>query len=234
MYDIEAAQNIRWTLRKTSIMSREEKSREVKNKILDVTRDLLLAQGYKITTIRQVIEKAGIKTGTLYHFFRDKEDILLHLVIQTFNEFMQTAEGIVGKEKDGALKYALIYALEMKMVERYDRIAELYLESYSSWRITQAMLGMNIQRNKDFFHKYNEHFTDQDYYIRTLALRGMRLSFIAERVRSGAVDFDVKCPFLIETDLSMFNVPKNKIETALSRAKKVTKKDTLAIHGLTI
>ena len=58
-------------------MKRIEKSNNIKNKIIEVSRRLFVNQGYQKTTIRQIIEEAGINTGTLYHFFRDKEDIFL-------------------------------------------------------------------------------------------------------------------------------------------------------------
>jgi AcrR family transcriptional regulator len=215
-------------------MRREEKSRDVRNRIVDTARELMIVQGYRETTIRQIMEKAGLNTGTLYHFFRDKEDILLQIVVETYNEIMEAGDRMAGKDRDAAFRYALIYALEMKIIERYDSIAQIYLVSYSSWRITQAMLPLNIERNRMFFRKYNKGFTDEDYYLRTLALRGMRLSIIAERVHSGLLDFRKKSPLLIETGLTMFNVPGKKIETAAARALELVRDDTVVIHGYSI
>jgi AcrR family transcriptional regulator len=215
-------------------MNREEKSREVRNRIIDTARDLMITNGYRETTIRHIIEQAGVNTGSLYHFFRDKEEILLQIVIETYNEIMEAGDRIAGNEKDTELQYALIYALEMKAVEKYDRVAKIYLESYSSWRISQVMLPLNIERNRLFFHRYNKGFTDTDYYLRTLLLRGMRLSIITERIYSGFLDFDIKCPLLISTGLTMFNVPKKKIEAAVERALELVKQDALVIHGFNI
>lgn len=220
------------------ITKREETSRNVQKKILDVSMDLFKKQGFKATTVRQIIHKAGITTGTMYHFFRDKEDILLQTTLITYNEAMKAADEIVAKiaktKNDKALRYAIIYALEMKGVERYDRVAELYLDSYSSSRITEVMMPKNIERNRLFFHRYNPDWTERDYYIRTLALRGMRLAFIAERVYSGKIDFQEKCTFLIETGLGMFNVPPKKIKSSVSTALSLTRDDRFIIQGYNI
>lgn len=215
-------------------LNREEKARDIKAKIISIAYELFIAQGYKKTTIRQITKKAGVLTGSLYHFFRDKEDMLLQIVIDVYNTIMEKAGEIIGPETDPALRYALIYALEMKAVEKYDRVAELYYESYNSWRITEKMVRMNAGRNRDFFHKYNKGFTDQDYYIKTLALRGMRLSFIAERFFSGTIDFNIKCPLLIETGLRMFNVPGNRIKPAIDKAMAAVKDDRYTIQGFRI
>jgi len=216
------------------VMRREEKSKIVRDRILDTSRDLFILKGYKAATTREIIEKAGITTGTLYHFFRDKEDIFLNIVIATYEDAMKAAETIIGRQSNSSLQYATIYALEMKAIQKYYRVAELYLESYSSWRVTEVMLPVNIERNKVFFNKYNPDFTDQDYFIKTLALRGMRLSFIMERVFSGKVDYRAKCAFLIKEGLSLFNVPDKEGEEAVTRALDLTSKNSLTIHGFSI
>ncbi len=215
-------------------LNREEKARDIKAKILSIAYELFIAQGYKKTTIRQITERAGVLTGSLYHFFRDKEDILLLIVIDVYDTIMEKAGEIIGTETDPALKYALIYALEMKSVEKYDRVAELYYESYNSWRITEMLVKMNAARNREFFHRYNKGFTDRDYHLRTLALRGMRLSFIAERFFSGNIDFNAKIPFLIETGLGMFNVPASRIKPAIDRAMATVKDDRYTLRGFRI
>jgi len=206
----------------------------IKEKILAVSLHLFILNGYKSTTTREIIKKAGITTGTLYHFFLDKEDILLNIVLTTFSEAMNAAINIIGKQNDSALVYATVYALEMKAIEKYDRAAELYLESYSSWRITEVLHPINVERNKAFFHKYNPDFTDEDYYIKTLALRGMRLTFIKERLCAGRIDYQAKCSFLIETGLKFFNVPPKKIKEAIAKALELTSRNSLTLYGFRI
>jgi hypothetical protein len=147
---------------------------------------------------------------------------------------MQASRSIVGKEMNPVLQYSVINALELKAVEKYDRIAEFYLVVYNSWRITELMLSYNIQRNRLFFHKYNETFNDQDYYMRTLALRGIRLSFIAERVNQGVVNFDMKCPFTIEMGLSLFNVPERTIKATINKTMMIINEKSIMIYGFNI
>jgi AcrR family transcriptional regulator len=215
-------------------MKRERKRRDIKKIIIDISRDLFITNGYTVTTIRQITEKAEINIGSLYHFFRDKEDILLHIVIDAYRDFMQASRSIVGKEMNPVLQYSVINALELKAVEKYDRIAEFYLVVYNSWRITELMLSYNIQRNRLFFNKYNEKFNDQDYYMRTLALRGIRLSFIAERVNQGVVNFDMKCPFTIEMGLSLFNVPERTIKATINKTMMIINEKSIMIYGFNI
>jgi len=207
-----------------------EKSNNLKNKIVEVTRRLFVDQGYQKTTIRQIIEEAGINIGTLYHFFRDKEDIFLRGSEQTDIELVALVESLTKHEKDYVLKYAIYRALEFKMVEKSDKIAELYLESYSSWRMTQMVIPINMVRNKLYFHEYNKDFTKQDYYRISMALRGMRLMYIAERVHTGLNKFKEYTPFIIESALRAFNVPKKRRDEAIRKAMDIAKKRHKTIY----
>jgi AcrR family transcriptional regulator len=184
--------------------------------IIDASRGLFLAQGYRQTTIRQIIDQVGIKNGTLYHFFKDKEDIFCHVCMKTYDAFIAYVDGVT-EDTDGPLKYAMTRALEFKLVEEDEMIARLYEEAYSSWRVAEAMIPVNMKRNRRFFHRYNPAFTDDDYRYRTVALRGMRALLISDRIHTGKGRFDVWCPFAIETALSLFHVPESDIARAVTR-----------------
>ena len=202
--------------------------------ITDVARQLFLAQGYKATTTRQIIKKAGITTGTLYHFFRTKEDILLQVFVEAYNEAMNAVDAIVEKPGDSPLHYVLLYIIEMKAVSKYAPIAEIYLQACSSWHITNIMMPLHIKRNKSLFGDFSPHFSEQDYYLRTLALRGMELSFITEQINAGVTDYEDKSAVLVTQGLSFFNVPIELIQDTYEKALKMIRKNTLMIQGFEI
>jgi len=205
-------------------MTRTEKSNHIKNKIIEIARRLFVNQGYQKTTIRQIIEEAEINTGTLYHFFRDKEDIFLRGSEITDIELVALVESLTRNEKDYVLKYAVYMALEFKMIEKSDKIAELYRESYNSWRMTQMVIPVDVVRNKLYFHEYNKDFTRQDYYLISMAIRGMMSMYIAERVHTGLNKFKEHTPFIIDSALRAFNVPKKKRNEAIDKAMAIAKK----------
>lgn len=215
-------------------MKREMKSRDVRQRIIDATNDLLLEKGYQQTTVREIIRKAGVNTGTLYHFFHDKEEILLILAAKAYNSMIEVAEKITRNENDDILKFALTRALEFKMAEKFNNAAAIMLDIYGSWRITKRVLPMDIERNKFCFQKYNKTFTDQDYFSATLAARGMRLSFLAERVYEGAANFKNRWPYLIQAELHLFNVPKTVIDKTLQKIHAMIDKNSLTIRGMKI
>ena len=56
---------------------REQNKREKRSRILEAARSLFAEQGFEETTGRQVCERAGVATGTLFLYVKDKRELLL-------------------------------------------------------------------------------------------------------------------------------------------------------------
>ncbi|HLL53696.1 MAG TPA: TetR/AcrR family transcriptional regulator [Myxococcaceae bacterium] len=65
---------------------RAKNKREKEERILAAARELLSERGFEATTTRDIAERAGIGTGTLFLYVRTKEELLLRL-------FRQLVEG---------------------------------------------------------------------------------------------------------------------------------------------
>jgi len=54
-----------------------------KQKIIDTTIDLIRKNGADYITVRNVCAAADLSIGTFYHYFRDKDDLLMYFVRET-------------------------------------------------------------------------------------------------------------------------------------------------------
>ena len=70
------------------LMTEKQKVSATKEKIMDITEELMLLKGYKATTINDICEAAGITKGGFFHYFKDKEQ-LAHEVLNFFYGKMQ-------------------------------------------------------------------------------------------------------------------------------------------------
>ena len=61
---------------------RERNKREKRSRILAAARDLFEARGFEKTTGRQICERAGVGTGTLFLYVADKRELLLWVFAQ--------------------------------------------------------------------------------------------------------------------------------------------------------
>jgi AcrR family transcriptional regulator len=73
-----------------NMSKRSEKSQEAKKHILDAVTVLLEAHDFEVVTVRNICEKAGISTGTFYHYFADKTDLLTEFISMSFDAFGKT------------------------------------------------------------------------------------------------------------------------------------------------
>ena len=48
-----------------------------RERLIEAARDLFWSQGYHATGVAQILQAAGARSGSLYHFFPTKEDLLL-------------------------------------------------------------------------------------------------------------------------------------------------------------
>src|SRR6185369_4316728 len=57
--------------------SRGRAKRTSKEKLVRAARNLMLAQGYPVTSVDDIIEAAGVSKGSFYHYFDSKEELAL-------------------------------------------------------------------------------------------------------------------------------------------------------------
>lgn len=61
-------------------MQQEERSERSRTALLDAALSLFSSQGYRATSVRDIADRAGTSTGSVYHHFRDKETIFQTLL----------------------------------------------------------------------------------------------------------------------------------------------------------
>ena len=62
--------------------------------------DLFYKKGYPNTTIREIGEKASISTSVLYHYFKDKEEVLFEIIQIAGDDLFKLLHDIIEREKD--------------------------------------------------------------------------------------------------------------------------------------
>jgi AcrR family transcriptional regulator len=70
-------------------MQQEERSERSRSALLEAALALFSRQGYRATSVRDIAERAGTSTGSVYHHFRDKEAIFQTLL----DQFWQASSG---------------------------------------------------------------------------------------------------------------------------------------------
>jgi len=70
---------------------------DARGRLLSGATALFASKGYASTTVREIVERAGVTKPVLYYYFRSKEGIYLDLMREPFSEFAALVEEAVHK-----------------------------------------------------------------------------------------------------------------------------------------
>ena len=105
---------------KPMAVPKQKRSIETRLKILSVGGDLILQKGYHNITADDIAKAAGLSTGIVYHYFRDKKDILIQALQMAADQLMgdvtrfyhEAEKGDKGLEFDAFAEKTLDYLLD--------------------------------------------------------------------------------------------------------------------------
>ncbi|MBU0994826.1 MAG: TetR/AcrR family transcriptional regulator [Proteobacteria bacterium] len=206
-------------------MKRLQHKLTIKQKVIDLSQKLFLEKGYARTTIKDITEQAGITTGSLYHFFRDKEDILRHITKDMFDAAADMADDILGKDGNPWLRFSLEIGMQFYFILANRPIAELYLAAHQSGSIARLIAQSAQKRNQDMFQKSLPRLSSDDFYAMSLSVKGIIHSFVQEAVH-GETDANPELIFrAIEMTLIVFQIPKKEMEKTLQATHELIKRN---------
>jgi len=107
-----------------------QKGRQSANKILDATLQLLARQGLAQLTTNHIAEESGVKVGSLYRFFPNKEAILVALIERWFNSMMSTTNCYIEEHQNTLSFIELMQGLFIVNLEQEYQHSAAYREVY--------------------------------------------------------------------------------------------------------
>ena len=115
--------------------SKAEQSQATREALVQVARELFAEQGFSGTATEEIVERAGVTRGALYHQFRDKRDLFLAVMEAVQGELSTrlleataTVESPLGKLRAGFAEY-----LDASMDPRVARIALTEARAVLGW-----------------------------------------------------------------------------------------------------
>jgi AcrR family transcriptional regulator len=70
----------------------------LRQEILEAAREMFIAEGYQNVSMRRIAEKIEYSPTTIYLYFRDKQDLLFHIVEDTFQKLTLAFEDLAKEE----------------------------------------------------------------------------------------------------------------------------------------
>lgn len=202
-------------MRKKTELS-EDHLEEVRRRVLNSTKALLVQYGYKRTTIRMIVEKSGVLIGSIYYIFKNKEDIFQSLILEMVQHGIAKIEERCPDETP-AFRFAAICELELKEMEAAPIIRDVYKEGYDSNIVFEHMVSQFVLLAHHIFDGTELEATDAEYYERMLLIKGAMRACIAELYFEQTHDHAKSRAQLMALALNLFHVPSLAVHQIIGR-----------------
>src|SRR3989449_6604629 len=125
----------RGTLRKrrsATVQARDTRSNDKRARILDAAIRVFAERGFHSATVAEIARAAGVADGTIYLYFKGKDDLLLRLFDEKMTELVAEMKAAVAQERSAAEKLKRFIQLHLALVERNPELASVRSEEHTS------------------------------------------------------------------------------------------------------
>ena len=106
-----------------------KKAEERRDDIIEAAGELFLVKGYDRTSMSDVMARLHIAKGTIYHYFKSKEELLDAVLDSLANALAQQMQQICDQSQGNALE-RLRYLILKSAADSHDREMHSYCRSY--------------------------------------------------------------------------------------------------------
>jgi len=93
--------------------------------IIEAAVRIFARNGYYNSRVSDIAKEAGIASGTIYLYFKTKDEILVTLFREKMAEFVATVRKAIAAEPDAVAKLRRLIALHFKLLEDHAEMAEV-------------------------------------------------------------------------------------------------------------
>lgn len=179
-----------------------------KKRILTVCVRLFLEQGYKKTTVSEIVHKAEVSNSSFQNIFRAKDGVRTELVAFMFENQFSMARSTAGRQLPPVCVYAVETAIQMTPTELNENLREIYLEAYTQKEASEYILRETAKELFGIFGPYQPELT-LEKKLRLFLMMNLRAYHVPEAEIVQAVAFieGLNMSFDDAFDVSGYAVP---------------------------
>lgn len=186
-----------------------------KKRILTVCVKLFLEQGYKKTTVAEIVQKANVSNSSFQNIFRAKDGVLTELVeFMFFNQF-GAAKKVAGTQLPPVYVYAVETAIQMTLTELNENLRDIYIEAYSHEEALEYIFRETAKELYQIFGPYQPQLTEQDFYALEIGSAGIMRGYMA-RPCDDVLTLEKKLVCFLSMSLRAYKVPEDEIHRVLA------------------
>lgn len=186
-----------------------------KKRILTVCVKLFLEQGYKKTTVAEIVQKANVSNSSFQNIFRAKDGVLTELVEFMFSNQFGAAKKVAGTQLPPVYVYAVETAIQMTLTELNENLRDIYIEAYSHEEALEYIFRETAKEMYQIFGPYQPQLTEQDFYALEIGSAGIMRGYMA-RPCDDVLTLEKKLVCFLSMSLRAYRVPEDEIHRVLA------------------
>ena len=175
---------------------------------------LFLEQGYKNTSVSQIVDEAGVARGSYLNLFPTKDKILLELVETMFSGQFGVARSIADSKLPPVYAYAVETAIQLTLTELNENLREIYIEAYTEKEASEYILRETAKELHGIFGSYLPDATERDFYDMEIGSASIMRGYMAHPC-DGELTLEKKLRLFLTMSLRAYNVPKEEVEQVI-------------------
>jgi TetR/AcrR family transcriptional regulator, fatty acid metabolism regulator protein len=140
------------------VQAREQRN-DKRARILDAAVKVFAERGYFSSTVAEIARAAGVADGTIYLYFKSKDDLLLRLFDEKMTQLLAEAKAALAEERDAPARLKRFIQLHFSLVEKNPDLASVlvvelrqsaqFLKSADRQKLGAAYLDLIAQVVRD-------------------------------------------------------------------------------------
>jgi AcrR family transcriptional regulator len=176
-------------------LPRKERERQRRQaEFLATAEEIFSRKGFHNTTIQEISEKSEFAVGSIYHMFRNKDEIYTALLRMRMEEYLSLVEEKVKDRQDPIEKIRTLIETKFRFFSEHKPFLKLFVDTTlgSGWDVQNGGVEQLIARYEDYLKLLagifeegikEKLFCGNDPIGMALAMEGMVRSFVTYWIR---------------------------------------------------
>jgi len=143
-------------------------------KIIQAAIKVFAEKGFYNARVSEIAKEADVADGTIYLYFKNKDDILISLFEDEFGKIVENMRQELGREKDPLQKIRRFAIMHLSIISKQQHLAEV--------------LGVEVRQSSKFMKEYiNKPFIEYLNLIRSIVIEGQERGLIRRDLTPGVM-----------------------------------------------
>jgi TetR/AcrR family fatty acid metabolism transcriptional regulator len=143
-------------------------------KILRAAIKVFSEKGFYNSRVSEIAKEANVADGTIYLYFKNKDDILISLFEEEFGKVVRNMRAELAREKDALQKIKRFAIIHLSIVSHHPHLAEV--------------MGVEVRQSTKFMKEYiNQPFIEYLNIIRSVVIEGQETGLLRRDLTPGVM-----------------------------------------------